>query len=297
MKKQSILILLFSIPFLGISQLYTPGTGVTDIDGNTYQTIIINGQEWMSENLRTSNYANGDSIPNVTDNTQWSNYSVESNDSLTYINCSGYWVYNNNNIQNENPYGKLYNWFAVVDTRNLCPADWHVPSEADWSNLINYIDPNANGGNTLPNIAGGKMKSIGTQYWNNPNSDATNESGFSGLPGGDRSGYDGWFPNNQGYSGLWWSKSENNSESGWKGNSYSLGYDWGSVRRISSIKTQGASVRCLKNTTANIEEIKIIPKTLIRIFDIMGVETIEKSNEVLFYQYSDGSVEKKLIIE
>jgi uncharacterized protein (TIGR02145 family) len=88
--------------------------------------------------------------------------------------------------QYENPYGKLYNWYTASDARNVCPTGWHVPSDDDWSTLINYLDPNADGGNVIPNTAGGKMKSTGQQYWNSPNIGAINESGFAGLPGGSR---------------------------------------------------------------------------------------------------------------
>lgn len=147
---------------------------MTDQDGNTYATIIIGTQEWMAENLRVTTYANGDPIPNITDQNQWNN--------LT----SGAWAHYNNDTQYENPYGKLYNWYAVNDIRYLCPNGWHIPSDAEWNTLINYLDPNANGGNTIPNYAGGEMKSTGTQYWQSPNTSATNLSGFSGLPGGSR---------------------------------------------------------------------------------------------------------------
>ena len=141
-----------------------PGAGVT-FDGYTYSSIVLgNGQEWMAENLRTTVYANGDPIPNVTDNAQWQN--------LT----SGAWIYYENNSQFENPYGKLYNWYTVADPRNVCPTGWHAPSDVDWTLLTEYL-----GGLSL---AGGKMKSTGTQYWQSPNTGATNESGFSGLPAG-----------------------------------------------------------------------------------------------------------------
>ena len=126
----------------------------------------------MTENLRTTVYANGDPIPNITDGFLWSN--------LT----SGALAHFNNDNQIENPYGKLYNWHAVADSRNVCPAGLHIPYESEWNTLINFPDPNANNGNTEPKTAGGKMKSTGTQFWQSPNTDATNESGFSALPGG-----------------------------------------------------------------------------------------------------------------
>lgn len=165
-----------------------PGEGVT-FDGYTYSSIVLgNGQEWMVENLRTTIYANGDLIPNVIDSTEWVNLSI------------GAWCHYNNDSQFENPYGKLYSWYSVGDVRNVCPTGWHVPSDTEWSSFINYLDPNANGGNN-ENIAGSKMKSTGNQYWQFLNEDATNESGFTGLPGGCR------FNNyiEIGYYAWWWS--------------------------------------------------------------------------------------------
>jgi uncharacterized protein (TIGR02145 family) len=120
----------------------------------------------MAENLRTPSYANGDPIPNVTDNTQWENLTT------------GAWSHYNNDSQYENPYGKIYNFNAMTDSRNVCPTGWHVPTNTEWNTFINYLGGDA--------VAGGKMKSTGTQYWNSPNGDATNESGFSALPGGFR---------------------------------------------------------------------------------------------------------------
>jgi uncharacterized protein (TIGR02145 family) len=212
-----------------------PGAGVT-FDGYTYSSIVLgNGQEWMAENLRTTTYANGDPIPNVTDATQWG--------TLT----SGAWVhYNDDGFQYENPYGKLYNWYVVADSRNVCPNGWHVPSDAEWSTFIDYLDPNADGGNNT-NTAGDKMKSTGTQYWKSPNSSATNESGFSGHPGGYRNGYDANYPTgafyNVGFSGSWWSSTETNGGA-W---SRSLGYSNGHVFKGGKIKTAGNSVRCLRD--------------------------------------------------
>jgi uncharacterized protein (TIGR02145 family) len=207
-----------------------PGPGVT-FNGYTYSTIILgNGQEWMAENLRTTSYANGDPIPNVTDGTQWFNLTT------------GAWARYNNDSQYENPYGKLYNWYAVSDARNVCPSGWHVPTDVEWSTFINYLDPNAAGGDNFPNTAGGKMKSSGTQYWASPNADAINESGFSGLPGGARDNY-GIF-GEIGNGGAWWSSTEDGSGRAWYRNLY---FDNGYVNRYYYFKTNGYSVRCLKN--------------------------------------------------
>ena len=100
---------------------------VTDIDGNTYRTIVIGEQEWMAENLMVEHYANGDWIPNVTNDAQWGNLST------------GAWCYYNNDPQFECPYGKLYNWYTVADPRNVCPTGWHVPTDAEYTILTNYL--------------------------------------------------------------------------------------------------------------------------------------------------------------
>jgi uncharacterized protein (TIGR02145 family) len=201
----------------------TPGPGV-NFGGYFYPSIILgNGQEWMAENLRTTFYANGDPIPNVTDANQWQNLTT------------GAWAHYNNDSQYENPYGKLYNWYAVDDSRNVCPTGWHVPSDAEWTVLSDYLGGEA--------VAGGKMKSTGTAYWFTPNTDATNESGFSGLPGGPR--YDDGTFNDIGYGGYWWSSSEY----------VAAGYAWGrglyyssgDVGRTDYSKPSGFSVRCIKD--------------------------------------------------
>ena len=206
-----------------------PGAGVT-FNGYTYNSIVLgNGQEWMAENLRTSTYANGDPIPNVTDAIQW--------DSLT----TGAWAHYNNDSQIENPYGKLYNWYTVIDSRNLCPTGWHVPSDTEWTVLTDYLWGYF--------VAGGKMKITGTQYWASPNIGATNESGFSSLPGG-RHHVAGTF-SGIGYSGLWWSTTEVNSSNAWYrvitfDNEYVSRQD-GQFITSNIGKTSGFSVRCLKD--------------------------------------------------
>ena len=176
---------------------------LTDQEGNIYKTIIIGTQEWMAENLKTSVYRNGDAIPAVNDNAQWSNLAI------------GARCYYINDDQNDCPYGMLYNWYAVSDARNVCPAGWHVPSEDEWTILINLMDPNAAGGSQT-NTAGGPLKSSGFLYWDFGNTGATNSSGFSALPGGFRYA-DGSFDNAQNqYDGIgkiakWWTSVEFNT--------------------------------------------------------------------------------------
>jgi uncharacterized protein (TIGR02145 family) len=145
---------------------------MTDQEGNVYKTIVIGTQEWMAENLNTSIYRNGDAIPtNLDDAAAWLN------------TTSGAWAYYNSDASYACPYGKLYNWYACVDARQLCPVGWHVPTNAEWSVLTSYLDGE--------DVAGGKMKTTGTieaatGLWWVPNQSATNSSGFSGAPGGYR---------------------------------------------------------------------------------------------------------------
>lgn len=205
------------------------GAGVS-YGGYNYPTIVLgNGQEWMAENLRTSTYRNGDPIPNVSSATDWE------------VLNTGAWV----QYGSENPYGKQYNWFAVSDGRGLCPTGWHVPSEADWNTLIGYLDPSYNAnGNPVSTTAGGMMKSTGTQYWQSyPYNSATNESGFSGLPGGQRSG-NGTF-SALGTYGYWWSSTPSSS---YQALSYSLSYGNGHITQTGqAFMSAGYSVRCIKD--------------------------------------------------
>jgi uncharacterized protein (TIGR02145 family) len=212
------------VQFNTSTPLSMPGPGVTDINGNTYATIVLgNGQEWMAENLRVTTYANGDPIPNVMDNLAWGQITV------------GAWSYFNNSSQNDIPYGKLYNWYAVTDPRNVCPAGWHAPSEEEWTQLTDFL-----GGLDL---AGGKLKTTGTQYWLPPNTGATDTIGFSGLPGGARFYLDGTFVQ-LGTGGNWWTTSENNGGGGW---GRLLENDNATIWPTSGVKQNGLSVRCLRD--------------------------------------------------
>jgi uncharacterized protein (TIGR02145 family) len=167
----------------GISAANSYGS-VIDIDGNTYPTIRIMGQVWMAENLRATRYSNGDLIANVTSTLEWSN------------TTEGAWCHYENNSQYEIPYGKLYNGYAAIDTRNVCPIGWHVPSYYDMASLI---DAQAN-----HLFYGAALKSTGDQYWPAANV-ATNESRFSALPGGTISS-DGSF-GGLGTIGFFWTNS------------------------------------------------------------------------------------------
>jgi uncharacterized protein (TIGR02145 family) len=217
----------------GATNVHNPSKAygtMTDQEGNVYKTIVIGTQEWMAENLKTAIYRNGNLIPEFPDN-QWQN--------LTIGSLSSY----NFESQYDCPYGKLYNWYAVTDSRKLCPAGWHIPTDDEWSVLINYLDPNAEGGINLPNIAGAKLKSAGNQYWEAPNQDATNESGFSALPAGLRD-VNGQFQVNGKYA-IWWSSSENDSVTAWC--RFLLWTDGTVYRQEPGLKQPGYSVRCIKD--------------------------------------------------
>lgn len=195
---------------------------MTDQQGNVYKTVIINGREWMAENLKTTTFSNGESIPNVTGSSQWSSTALAA------------WCYYNNDSQNNCPYGKLYNWYAVADPRGLCPTGWHVPTDAEWTTLTNLLGES---------VAGGMLKSTGQQYWISPNTDATNVSGFSGLPGGYRSYSNGNFYS-VGASGYWWSSTESSAVNAW---SRTLFNNFGNAFRYFTNKPDGFSVRCLRD--------------------------------------------------
>jgi uncharacterized protein (TIGR02145 family) len=208
---------------------------VTDIDGNSYQTVTIGSQVWMKENLKVSKYRNGDPIGEVSDAGQWA--AIWSNGNPT---GQAAWCYYNNDAANISTYGNLYNWYAVADSRGLCPAGWHVPSDAEWTTLENFL-----GG---ASVAGGKMKSTGTieagtGLWYAQNQDATNSSGFTAFPGGNRE-VDGAFSLISG-NGVWWSSTEKSSNIAWlRYLSFNFSY---SGRDNGYGKTFGFSVRCLRD--------------------------------------------------
>ncbi len=224
MKKTIILFLSFA--FLAIQN---EAQTVTDIDGNVYNTVTIGTQTWMKENLRAIHYNNGDTIPNITDSTQWAN-------DLLGAYCSY-----NNSINTANIYGKLYNWFTVVDNRKLCPTGWHVPSSAEWHTMSFYLG----GGDS----AGGALKETDTLHWNNPNVGATNSSGFTGLPGGSRHAYS--FFNDIGVWGFWWNTDSNICKGTPSGERCALHNIWEGNGCAFVNMTYGSSVRCLKDTASS----------------------------------------------
>lgn len=201
---------------------------MTDQQGNTYKTIVIGNQEWMAENLKTTIYRNGNSIKNLT------NGNPSINPNWSGSTGSGAWCSYNNYVSNVCPYGNLYNWYAVVDSRGLCPVGWHVPTDAEWTELINFLGGEA--------VAGGKMKSTGTQYWGSPNQGATNSCGFSCLPGGVRV-FDGLFSDFGNY-GFFWSSTEFSTSTAFRRR---MDYENGVVDRGDRDKRNGNAIRCLRD--------------------------------------------------
>jgi len=196
---------------------------VTDVEGNIYKTVKIGNQVWMAENLNTTKYRNGDQIPNDTSTAEW------------YLLTEGAFCNYNNDANNSKSYGKLYNWYAINDSRHLAPVGWHVPANAEWSILFTFL-----GGDS---IAGAKLKETGISHWPGPNSGSTNESGFTAIPGGFRSEIgDFKFIN---YRGYWWSSTLTTQTMAWDFillPNFNGVFD-GDWERVSV----GLSVRCIKD--------------------------------------------------
>lgn len=198
-----------------------------DIDGNVYNTMTIGTQTWMAENLKTTKYNDKTVIPLVTDKSAWA-----------ALSTSGRCWYNNDAETYKSIYGGLYNWY-VVDAasnggKNVCPTGWHVPTDTEWTTLTTFL-----GGE---NVAGGKMKETSTARWQSPNIGATNESGFTAIPGGGRY-YDGTF-SSIGSIGCWWSSTELLATTA---RGRYLYYDYILIYRGSGSKLDGFSVRCVKD--------------------------------------------------
>jgi len=212
----------------------TPSSGtVTDIDGNVYQTVTIGSQVWMAENLKVTHYRNGDPIPHVTDSGVWSG--------LT----SGAYCEYNNDVNNVTTYGRLYNWYAVDDSRNIAPEGWHVPTDEEWKQLEMYLgmsQAQADASGWRGTDEGGKLKATGTTHWSSPNTGATNESGFSALPGGGRY-LNGYF-DTMGYLASFWSSTESGSYGAWGRH---LSFSHSQVYRSDYSKRDGFSVRCVRD--------------------------------------------------
>ena len=220
----------------------TSGYGpiISDIEGNSYKTVYIGAQQWMGENLKTSKYNDGSQIQNITNYTTWG--------TLT----TGAWSYYNNDTSKNDNYGKLYNWYALNPAnngnKNVCPSGWHVPIDAEWKVLSDYLVGD-----------GGKLKEQGTQNWQSPNQGATNSTFFSALPGGyvDIHGGGGY-----GSTGYWWSSSEIDGTIA--NNMGMLNLNTAIYLNKDKNKRLGCSVRCLKdqaNCNLKINVIKVVKNT------------------------------------
>lgn len=199
----------------------TTGTA-TDIEGNVYRTVIIGTQVWMAENLKITKYRNGDPIPNVTEVSGWE-----------YLTTGAYCNYNNNSSY-VTTYGRYYNWYAVSDSRNIAPIGWHVPTDDEWTTLTNYL-----GG---ANAAGGKLKETGTTHWSTPNTGATNETGFTALPGSYCTTNGSFYLIGQ--IGYFWSSTKYNAGSAW---GRLMNYDSPSIHTNYYNNKVGLSIRCIKD--------------------------------------------------
>lgn len=216
---------------LYFSTLDTHAQTVSDIDGNTYQTIVIGSQTWMKENLKTTHFSNGDAIPTTSLATQ--------NDSTIIFQ----WTYNNDTTY-LNTYGRLYSWYTAIDNRNLCPSGWHLPSDTEITILSNFV-----GGD---NIAGNKLKESGTTHWLATTSDVDNASGFTALPAGFK-GNSNVFVNINTSASFWTSTSFGSSAFP-RGNVYNLQSGDSLLHYGVAVSNCGMSVRCLKNMASGINK-------------------------------------------
>ena len=201
---------------------------VTDIDGNVYKTVTIGTQTWMAENLRTTKYRNGEAIPNVKDATEWKN-----------LKTAAFCDYGNTGSKDSIAvFGLLYNWYAASDSRNIAPEGWHIPSDAEWSTLTTLL---------VDSLAGGKLKEADIIHWTNAtgiNAGATNETGFTAIPAGNRSYESAATFASLNYNGFWWSSTEFSATDAWF-RVITSGYK--SVGRKSHKKFDGFSLRCVKD--------------------------------------------------
>jgi uncharacterized protein (TIGR02145 family) len=195
---------------------------MTDIEGNVYPAVVIGSQIWTVENLKTTKYRNGDTIANVTDDTQWHNLTT------------GAYAWYGNNPNNKSLYGALYNWYVVNDLRHITPLGWHIPSDAEWVTLITYL-----GGEYL---AVRKLSETGTVHWTIPSIETTNETGFTAIPGGYRYDYGNYV--GIGLSAFWWTSTDVYSSTAYSRSfTENRSYIW----QNPTYKIGGFSLRCIKD--------------------------------------------------
>ena len=254
------IILLFILPTRLAAQVFVPGDGLMDVDGNSYPTVVYtSGQEWMADNLRTTRYTNGDSLVHAPTTFEWQ-------DAL-----GGAWCHYANDTANDVPYGKLYNAGAVRDERGVCPAGWHVPTAEDWSGLALLIDPTYVPVTTIVQsaTAGGAMKEVGTQWWTAPNAGATNDAGFGGRGSGTRN-QNGTFIS-QGVRTRWWSSeaTANYAQRYWE-----VGNATAELRRGADFLIMGHSIRCIKDelSTGSVQNNGLPPLQLYPVPVVSGLD-------------------------
>lgn len=235
------------------------GPDITDIDGNVYPTVIIGTQHWTAANLKTTRYSNGDTIPEVPDKDEWK---------LLIFGAPhfdhGAWCYYDNDLANNEEFGKLYNWHATGDARNICPNGWHVPSDEEWHQLVKHLDPKAKIDSTTlgirvrtfgteSEIAGGYLKALGTfekgdGKWESPNAEANNKTNFNALPYGARFiNQDDPVFNEKGKRAAFWSSTKYELFDGISSIYRLLNYDKGNIEQRQINNRVGLSVRCIKD--------------------------------------------------
>jgi uncharacterized protein (TIGR02145 family) len=246
--------LLLATTLLLISVASRAQMNVTDFDGNTYATVTIGAQVWFKENLRSRSFNNGTSIPRVNDNAAWS-----------ILTTPGFSWYNGDSLTYNVPYGRLYNGY-VITNGNICPTGWRVPSDADWTTLSGFL-----GG---ASAAGGKMKETGISHWSDPNTGATNESGFTALPGGARFNHGGFTSINT--TGRWWSS--NITGTGYLDKSIT-NTSASLVSNTSGVFKNGFSIRCMKDVSTDNNESAYSTELLVFPNPASGFINIKMLNE------------------
>ena len=224
---------LFAVSFFCIGLTGLQAQTVKDIDGNVYNTVTIGTQVWLKENLKTTKYNDGTAIPNIADATAWG-----------ALTTPAYCWYDNDAVTYKATYGALYNWYAV-NTGKLCPTGWHVASAAEWGTLIDYLDL---GRGSERSVAADKLKEAGMTHWPKPNDGATratNESGFTALPGGQRSDNSAFY--SVGFNGLWWTSSDATEFMKGCATYTQMESSYSYVGGSAIAKVRGFSVRCIRD--------------------------------------------------
>jgi uncharacterized protein (TIGR02145 family) len=223
-----------------VTPAFNCGTStITDIDGNTYNTVSIGTQCWTASNLKVTKYNDGTPIPDQTTSSSWGSLTTGARTDYDLNTAASGAVPSGQTYVST--FGYLYNWFAAAGiitaygspTKNICPSGWHVPTDAEWTTLTNFLGES---------VAGNQMKTTGTTLWNSAHAGDTNSSGFSALPGGTRL-QDGSFSNITNSAFFWSATVGDTFNYAW----YRL-LDSGSsgVQKNEDDKSVGASVRCLR---------------------------------------------------